>query len=64
MKPVKHDDMCPCTRFRAQPEFCTCGAEKVAEIVSEVSSNFAYRLRTIMRPAAPAKQEGGDVTSK
>lgn len=58
MAAIKHDDLCPCTRFRAQPEFCTCGAEKVAKIVADVSENFAGRLCDIMKPAAPAKQEG------
>lgn len=28
MKLKKHDDFCPCTRFRAQEEFCTCANRK------------------------------------
>lgn len=47
MKSNKHDDMCPCTRFRSQDEFCTCGAVERAEIVADASKNFAEHLRRI-----------------
>ena len=46
---IKHDDFCPCTRFRAQAEFCSCGAIKRDEIVKGVSESFAKRLHDIMR---------------
>ena len=26
MSAPAHDDLCPCSRFRTQPAFCTCGA--------------------------------------
>lgn len=56
----KHDDMCPCTRFRAQDEFCTCGAVERADIVADVSKAFGRRLDSIMRPPAPQPREAGD----
>jgi len=49
---MKHDDFCPCTRFRAQPEFCRCGAVERAEIVADVSKAFGERLRAIMATEA------------
>lgn len=58
MKLSKHDDMCPCTRFRAQPEFCTCGAIERDEIVADVGKKFGNRLREIMATAAPPHTEG------
>lgn len=42
-----HDDLCPCNRYRAQDEFCTCGAVGRAAIVEEVSKAFGDRLREI-----------------
>lgn len=56
---IKHDDFCPCTRFRAQPEFCRCGAIERAEIVADVSQAFAKRLREILRSPAPSQGEVG-----
>lgn len=53
MKPNKHDDMCPCTRFRAQDEFCTCGAVARDEIVKETSRRFGERLREIQQSPPP-----------
>lgn len=53
---IKHDDLCPCTRFRAQPEFCRCGAIERKEIVEETVQAFSDRLREIMRPAPPSQE--------
>lgn len=53
MKPNKHDDMCPCTRFRAQPEFCQCGAVERDEIVKDTSRRFGERLREIDQNPEP-----------
>lgn len=44
---TKHDNMCPCTRFRSQDEYCTCGAAERAEIVEDARKNFAEHLRRI-----------------
>lgn len=49
----KHDDMCPCTRFRAQDEFCTCGAVAREEIVKDTSRRFGERLHEIQRTPSP-----------
>jgi predicted ATPase with chaperone activity len=58
---INHDDLCPCTRFRAPPEFCQCGAIDRAEIVADVSKDFADRLREIMATPTPAPiPKGGD----
>ena len=63
MKPNKHDDMCPCTRFRAQDEFCTCGAVERSEIVADVSKAFGKRLGEIMRSPSPQPRTMGIPTS-
>jgi len=55
---IKHDDFCPCARFRAQPEFCRCGAIERKEIVEETAKAFAARLREILRSASPSQGEG------
>lgn len=44
---MRHDDFCPCARFRAQPEFCRCGAVEREEIVSDTARRFADRLKAI-----------------
>jgi predicted ATPase with chaperone activity len=59
MDAVKHDDFCPCTRFRAQPEFCRCGAIERREIVEETVQAFSDRLREINQTPAPMKTEMG-----
>lgn len=55
----KHDDFCPCTRFRAQDEFCQCGAVGRAEAVEETVKEFSRRLREINRNPAPQPRERG-----
>ncbi|WP_159953146.1 DUF551 domain-containing protein [Rhizobium sp. 18065] len=59
MKQNKHDDMCPCTRFRAQDEFCTCGAVARDEIVKDTSRRFGERLREIQRTPSPQPNLSG-----
>lgn len=54
---IRHDDFCPCTRFRAQPEFCQCGVIERAEIVEGVSRAFGQRLREINQNLLPAEME-------
>lgn len=51
-----HDDFCPCTRFRAQPEFCQCGAIERKEIVEETVQAFSDRLREINQAPPPAER--------
>jgi hypothetical protein len=46
VKPT-HDDLCPCNRYRAQDEFCTCGAVERAEIVADASRKFGEHLKRI-----------------
>ena len=47
MTKIKHDDFCPCTRFKAQPEFCTCGGIEYAEAQEASIKRFGERLREI-----------------
>lgn len=54
---IRHDDFCPCTRFRAQDDFCQCGAVAREEIVTETVQAFGERLREIDRALPPAKRE-------
>lgn len=58
---TNHDDFCPCARFRAQPEFCRCGAIERKEIVEETVQSFADRLREINQAPPPAER---DATSR
>lgn len=53
---IRHDDICPCTRFRAQNEFCTCGAVARDEIVRGTSRRFGERLREIVGKPMPRKR--------
>lgn len=56
----KHDDFCPCTRFHAQDEFCTCGAIERAAIVADVGEAFGKRLRQIERVDRTALASAGE----
>lgn len=53
--PIKHDDLCPCTRFRAQPEFCTCNAIAYDDAVEKTSQNFSRRLKGILSTPSKGK---------
>ncbi|MBB6299963.1 hypothetical protein [Rhizobium leucaenae] len=54
---IKHDDLCPCTRFYTQPYFCTCGAASCETDLNAGMKRFGDRLRDINRRAAIASQE-------
>jgi hypothetical protein len=54
---IKHDDFCPCARFRLQPEFCTCNAAECESDLNAGIERFGRKLRDINRAVAPEQGE-------
>lgn len=55
---VRHDDLCPCTRFHCDETHCTCGAASCEEDIQQSLKDFGRKLREINSMHDPALSHG------